>query len=181
LHLSQQERTFYTLTYPCQPTLTPLLSLFLILPPLGIAMNLRVDFYLLPVQTTEESLKYACILTEKAYLAGHKTFMWAPSSEVTENLNRTLWTFRDVSFIPHGTLQNGDSTLPVLIGFQNPPLSGEILINMTLEVPSFFKGFQRIIELVSDQPEAVLNSRKKYRIYRENGCELFSHDLKKTT
>ena len=141
-------------------------------------MEPRVDFYLLPIQTVEESYRYGCILAEKAYLNKQKTLVWAPSKTDAENFNRILWTFKDTSFVPHALCENIDSDLPVFIGFENHFFCREVLINLTSEVPSFFKKFHRVIELVINQPEFIKNSRKKYRIYHENQCELFSHDFK---
>lgn len=143
-------------------------------------MKRRVDFYLLPVKTPQETFKYASALAEKSYLSGQKTFMWTSSKEDATQLNQSLWTFRDVSFVPHALFENENenSDLPVLIGFEKALSSGDVLINLTPEIPDFFNNFNRVIELVTDEPDAVSNSRKKYRIYRENSCELFSHDLK---
>ena len=142
-------------------------------------MNLRVDFYLLPVITLQESFKYASALAEKSYLSGQRTFMWTNSKEDAMQLNQSLWTFRDISFVPHALFEHEMPELPpVLIGFENVVSSGDILINLTPNIPDFFKKFNRVIELVPDETQAVSNSRKNYRIYRENQCELFSHNLK---
>ena len=92
-------------------------------------------------------------------------------------MNVSLWTFRDISFVPH-QLYKGSENTPVLIAFENPPPVKDVLVNLTKEVPAFFNHFSRIIEIVSNSADAVANSREKYRIYRKNDCELFSHDLK---
>jgi len=140
-------------------------------------MGSRVDFYLLPTTIVSDTFKYACRLAEKSYLNNHKTLIWAASKEDAENINVGLWTFKDISFVPH-QIYNSSESSAVLIAFKNAPASGEVLINLTEEIPGFFNHFNRIIEIVPNQPEAIKHSRKKYRTYRENGCELVSHDLK---
>lgn len=148
-------------------------------------MGPRVDFYLLPATTTPDAFKYACRLAEKSYLSQQKTLIWTASKEEAESINVSLWTFRDISFVPHAIYSphpaRANSGGPVLIAFENAPSSGEVLINLTEEIPAFFTHFNRVIEIVSDQTDALAHSRKKYRLYREHDCELFSHNLKTPT
>lgn len=144
---------------------------------MGTKMALRVDFYLLPTTTTQDMIKYACRLAEKSYLTKQQTLIWAASKEDAETINVSLWTFRDISFVPH-QLYSGSENSPVLIAFENPPPVKDVLINLTYDVPPFFNHFSRVIEIVSNSTDAVENSRAKYRVYRTNDCELFSHDLK---
>lgn len=140
-------------------------------------MGSRVDFYLLPTTTTQDAFKYACRLAEKSYLGKQKTLIWTASERDAENINVGLWTFRDISFVPHQLYKNSENS-PVLIAFGNTSPSGEVLINLTEDIPTFFNHFSRIIEIVSDSPDTLAKSRKKYRFYQKNDCELFSHNLK---
>jgi DNA polymerase-3 subunit chi len=143
-------------------------------------MKLRVDFYLLPTSTTEEAFRYACRLAEKSYLSEQKTFLWMASEEDALRINDILWTFKDISFIPHALYEGNENAVePVLIGFKQAPSSGDVFINLTEHIPQVSAQFKRIIELVSDQPALIANSRKKYRLYQKNESEIFSHDLKK--
>ena len=67
----------------------------------------RIDFYLLQdVADNEEKAsqsKYAlaCRLIEKAYLRGHKVFVFCNNRQEAETLDELLWTFKEDSFIPH--------------------------------------------------------------------------------
>lgn len=142
-------------------------------------MKLRVDFYLLPTTTNEEAFRYACRLAEKSYLSEQKTFLWMASREDALRINDILWTFKDVSFVPHALFEDNEAACePVLIGFKQTPASGDVFINLTTQIPQVSSQFKRIIELVSNQPALITSSRKKYRLYRENESEIFSHDLK---
>lgn len=141
-------------------------------------MKPRIDFYLLPVTTELEVFKYACRLTEKSYLSQQQTFIWTGSQEAAEQINASLWTFKDISFIPHAFFEDFTHAEPVLISFKKEPQSGDVLINLTEEVPVFFNRFKRVIEPIANNPDSIAQGRKKYRIYREYDCELFSHDLK---
>lgn len=163
------------------------------------AMKTRVDFYLLPTSTLDEAFRYACRLAEKSYLSKQSTFIWMNSKEEADRINGILWTFRDISFVPHRVVTEThtsppEAEVPVQIGFKNTPCSSDVLINLTQGIPSFIltnigntqsesthPHWKRVIELVSDEPSALTESRKKYRIYTKNDCELVSHDLKKQT
>ena len=147
-------------------------------------MPIRVDFYLLSTPTLQASQDFICRLIEKAYKQGNHFYIHTADHTAAKHLNDLLWTFNDISFIPHTLYDVALHTSekpPILIGHDdNAKLSGEILVNLTLRVPEFFTQFQRIIEIVPSQSEWQQNAREHYKFYRSQGCELFTHDLKKS-
>jgi DNA polymerase-3 subunit chi len=141
-------------------------------------MSIRTDFYLLK-QTDEESrLLAVCRIIEKAYLKSHKIYVFSEDKKQAEILDKLLWTFSDTSFIPH-FLHHNTADAPILIGHNSSPPADfhDILVNLSDAAPDFFNQFQRIIEVIPENPEAREKAREKYRFYREQHCELHSHHL----
>lgn len=145
----------------------------------------RTDFYLLKSSSDADMdanehtrLLTACRIIEKAYVQSHKIYIFCTDKKQAEILDKLLWDFKDISFIPHAQNPN-TSDAPVLIGDSTspPPEFCDILINLADAVPDFFKHFQRIIEVIPENSESRQKAREKYRFYREQQCELHSHNL----
>lgn len=141
---------------------------------------MRVDFYILQGEQRREML--ACRLCEKAYQQGHKVFVLADSARQAQELDTLLWTFREGSFVPHRLVSPArqDAVPPaVLIGWAGTanPEDYPVLLNLAPEVPSFFRKFERIAEIVNQNKEIKSAGRQRFAFYREQGCNLHHHDL----
>jgi DNA polymerase III subunit chi len=141
---------------------------------------LRVDFYLLSDNQPQAHWLVACRLLEKAYLKGHRVFVYCANQLDAELLDELLWTFKEDSFIPHNLQGEGpEPTPPIHLGYSQEPRGfNDILLNMTSSIPLFYSKFKRVIELVSNNEEEKEQSRLRYKEYRSKGCALFTHDLK---
>ena len=136
----------------------------------------RIDFYVLPGQESKGRLLLACRLAEKAYGLGHRVYLHAASPEQARQLDDLLWTFRQGSFVPHTLCPpvEGDAS-PVSIGSdETPAAAAEVLINLSDTVPAFFEHYQRVAELVDQQPSVLTKSRERFRFYRDRGYEPIS-------
>ncbi len=147
-------------------------------------MTSRVDFYLLKSQTISTSHHFICKLVDKAYKQKHRIYIHVADQSQAKLIYDLLWTFNDISFVPHNIYSENNNELaektPVLIGYANHNIPcNEILLNLTTQVPEFFMQFQRIIEIVPQQNELQQSGRENYKFYRAQGCEMFTHDLKK--
>jgi DNA polymerase-3 subunit chi len=141
--------------------------------------EIRVDFYILADATTESRLRFACRLTEKAYLLKNRTYAHVPTAAQARQLDELLWTFRDGSFIPHA-IANHDDMLetPVLIGAAaDYSHAGEFLINLTDTIPNFFDHFARVAEIVDASDAGRQAGRERYSIYRDNGYSPNTHNI----
>lgn len=141
---------------------------------------MRVDFYILQGEQRREIT--ACRLCEKAYLQGHKVFIHADSLRQAQELDTLLWTFREGSFLPHRLInqpQQGAVPPAILIGWGNSgePEGYPVLLNLALDVPSFYSKFERIAEIVNQNEEIKSAARQRFAFYREQGCNLHHHDL----
>ena len=146
--------------------------------------NPTVDFYLLNTLAQEDVYRFICRLVDKAYLLQKRIYIKVNSDEEGRRLDEILWTFRDISFIPHcysGISSGFDPMLLVNIAIDKPgELDAEILFNLSHEVPSYFPEFSRIIEVVSEQKENKHQSRQKYKFYKAQNCQVTTHNISAT-
>ena len=139
----------------------------------------RVDFYVVSRSEPDAVLSTACRLAEKAFRLKHRVFINAASRDQATALDQLLWTFRDDSFVPHcragaGTTRDD----PVRIGCgEAPDAPFDVLINLGGDVPLWSRESARIAEIVGADPLSRAAGRKRYRHYRDEGCELESHTL----
>lgn len=141
----------------------------------------KIDFYIIPENTAQAALLFACRLVEKAYTNKNQCYIYVDDEAQAQKLNTMLWTFRDISFIPHDIIGNQASDLPVQIGYvanQSTQIS-DILLNLSNTVPNFYNNFNRIIEIVPDEPTWQNNARQNYRHYQNEGLTINNHNLRK--
>ena len=139
----------------------------------------RIDFYVLPDTQDNGRTLLACRLADKAYSLGHTVYLFASSEARAAALDDLLWTFRQDSFIPHERYPlAGEESSPVLIGIASPAeVNAQVLINFTFTLPDGFERFERVVELVDQQPEVLAKSRERFKQYRERGLTPESHKL----
>ena len=142
----------------------------------------EIDFYLISDTIPKARLSFACKLLEKAYTKQHQIYVHTPDAATANQLNDMLWTFHDISFVPHQIVdeKTQDTPPPIVIGFSNdnPAKHHDILMNLDTNIPIFFKEFDRIIEIVSEDENQKNISRNKYKQYKQNGYEIKINDLK---
>ena len=139
----------------------------------------RVDFYILADQRPNGRPLLACRLTEKAHGLGHTVYIHVDNAEEARRLDDLLWTFRDGSFVPHALYPApAEDASPVLIGWDaDSDASADVLINLATDVPAFFERFDRVAELVNQEPVVLQTSRQRFRVYRDSGISPETHRL----
>ena len=105
--------------------------------------------------------------------------MQAAAEGQAQQLDDMLWTFKQNSFVPHARYPCApDETAPVRIGSgAAPDWEAEVLINLALDVPDFYQRFQRVAELVDQEPTVLQASRRRFKFYREQGLQPQTHKL----
>jgi len=137
----------------------------------------RVDFYILQDQNSPE--QFACAITGKLLRQGHAVHIHTDSRDNAAGLDDYLWTYKDISFLPHKLADDRDlPDTPVTIGWNGSahPEAG-VLINLGTDIPTCATAFARIIEIVASQDPPRTQARGRYRVYRERGYELHNHDI----
>ncbi len=138
----------------------------------------RVDFYVLETAGLTGRLNFVCRLAEKAYGTLEKIYAHTDSQATAGQLDQLLWTFRQGSFIPHELLQGKAPRAPVSIGTEQHALeSGELLINLTGQVPAFAKQFTRIAEIIDKDEQVKVAGRQRYAHYKDMGIEPVTHNI----
>ena len=139
----------------------------------------RVDFYILSEPRREVRARFACRVVEKAYQRGYRIHLHAGSGDEARALDDLLWTWREDSFLPHRLLADGNGPEVIRIGHgaESWP-AADVLVNLAPEVPAFFSGYPRVVEIVTQDPETTRLGREHYRFYRERGYPLNTHDLR---
>ena len=138
----------------------------------------RIDFYVLGEQSRKDPERLVCTLAGKAFASGRKVYIHGSDPGRIRHLDELLWTFRDVSFLPHGLLGEAGPEVPVLLGCEGqPPGHHEVLINHSDEVPEFFSSFERLLEIVGGDPEQRHRARERFRFYRDRGYPLNTHEV----
>ena len=113
---------------------------------------------------------------------GLKIYIHTTSEKVAQDMDDLLWSFKPESFIPHTIVglddEMEDEETPVLIGYQgNESPRGQLLINLSDELPEGHEQFERIAEIVPNREEAKTVSREHWNAYKALGFELNHHQL----
>ncbi|MGH8743284.1 MAG: DNA polymerase III subunit chi [Burkholderiales bacterium] len=139
----------------------------------------EIDFY----THVENRLQAACSLSSKALGKGLRVMIYTADAETTEKLDRLMWCYPAIGFIPHcrATDPLAQET-PVILDHHSEPLPhDQVLLNLHPECPPFFSRFQRLIEIVGLDKTDSQAGRDRYRFYRDRGYDIHHHDLSKTS
>ncbi len=146
----------------------------------------RIDFYVLQEGARLSRERLVCLLANKAYEQGQPLYIHASSPKEADTLDELLWTFRDISFLPHQRIRTGKEDtpgeggagVPILIGCGEAPLeAAKLMINLAHPPPPFIGQFERVIEVVGQAPDLRQQARERYRRYQTCGYSLNTHNL----
>lgn len=130
----------------------------------------EVFFYHLESQPLERVLPG---LVERTLQRGWRAIVQAGSQERLEALDTHLWTYRDDSFLPHGTKRDGLPALqPVLLTTdEDNPNGAAVRFLVDGALLSRFTGYLRVVIIFdgADRP-AVEAARGQWKIARGEGC-----------
>lgn len=135
----------------------------------------RIDFY----HDAADKLETVARIAQKAFAQRLRLRIYAPDTGVADRIDRILWTFQSLAFVPH---VRTDSPLagetPILIDRRlDRPATGEVLVNLADHVPPEFASADRLIEVVGRDEDDKGPARARFRQYRELGYEIQRHDL----
>ncbi len=132
----------------------------------------EVLFYHLERQPLERVLP---VLLEKCLERGWRAVVQAGSAERLTAIDQDLWTYRDDSFLPHGTAQDDhDPDQPVFltIGEDNPN-AAQVRFLVDRAAPPDLEPYERAIYIFDDHdPEALADARKRYREALDAGYDV---------
>ncbi|WP_349743809.1 DNA polymerase III subunit chi [Roseateles cavernae] len=129
-----------------------------------------------------ERLSYLCRLLRKAQQSGAKVAVVGPAP-LLDRLDAALWSFEPTEFVPHlrwrGAAQSGllTATPIVLAERAGEQPHREVLLNLGPDLPADFEQFQRVLEVVSREPEQVQAGRQRFKTYKAMGHEVTHHEV----
>jgi DNA polymerase III subunit chi len=123
-----------------------------------------------------DKLGFACRLLRKAYRKGARVLVTAPGPTLAA-LDRELWTFDERDFIPHvrATSRLAARTPIWLSEGAVPDGAPAVLINLGAPVQDDLAPFERVIEVVSREPEDEHGGRLRWREYKGRGRAVGQH------
>ena len=133
----------------------------------------RIDFH----TNVADKIIYTCRLVRKARLASanSRIIILTKDKSQLDALDRALWTFSEQDFLPHAAASDAlASQSPVVL---TDSVVGEfphhdILVNLSGALPAPFAQFERVCEIVSQDPSETAAGRERYAYYRERGYSL---------
>jgi DNA polymerase-3 subunit chi len=133
----------------------------------------EILFYHLQQQPLEKVLP---TLLEKSLERGWRAVVQASSDERVEALDSHLWTYRDDSFLPHGTWREGDaSEQPVVltVNDDNPNGAQVRFLVDGAAVPADAGAYQRLVLLFDgEDPDAVAAARERWSTAKAGGFDV---------
>lgn len=137
----------------------------------------RIDFYILKDGEALGRERFCCQLARKVFGLGQRLHIHAGGDAEVAQLDELLWTFSDISFLPHARL-GGAAEVPITLDCgQSPEPVPDLLINLAAEIPPFFSRFPRLAEVVSGDEDGRRTGREHFRFYRDRGYPLQIHEL----
>ena len=137
----------------------------------------RVGFYVVQAESPGQRLHVAARLADKAFDRGHRVFINTSDEAQARELDQLMWSFRPSSFLPHALAGEAHSD-SIAIGWgQEPQSHDDLLINLKLEIPTFFSRFNRVAEVVTQDTKSLAALRKSWVFYKERGYQLEKYDL----
>ena len=138
----------------------------------------KVDFY----TGSTDKLRTACQLSHKAMQNGLRVLLHTPDEATTNALNKLLWHYPAIAFIPHClSHETTANEMPVVVGHQSETFPhSEVMISLHTICLPFFSRFERVIEIVSQDAEDARLGRERFGFYRDRGYEMRHFDLRKS-
>jgi DNA polymerase III subunit chi len=132
----------------------------------------EVLFYHLQRQPMERVLP---TLLEKSLERGWRVVVQASSDERVEALDAHLWTYKDDSFLPHGTTKESEAAQqPVLITSNDGNANGaqvRFLVDGT-PFPADTAAYDRVVLMFDgDDPDAVATARQQWTEAKAQGFQ----------
>lgn len=133
----------------------------------------RIDFH----TKVADQIAYTCRLIRKARLASPDSRIVILMKDKTQldALDRALWTFSEHDFLPHAAADDSLASQSPVVLIDNEACvlpHHDILVNLSGALPAPFAQFERVCEIVSEDPGETAAGRERYAYYRERGYSL---------
>jgi DNA polymerase-3 subunit chi len=145
----------------------------------------QVDFYLIENQVNNGRFKLASRLAKKLQTLQQSTLLMVDDEEQLEQLDQTLWTFSDTSFVAHdrkpdagsGSYSKTHIAIERDLAEVTADNQYDVLITLTDAVPRTAEKFARIAEIIEPDEASRTAGRARFKVYKEQEFELKTHRL----
>ncbi len=129
----------------------------------------------------DQRLPFACKWTRKAVEAGRRLVVYAPEPGRAEQVDRLLWTFSQLSFVPHvpaGHALAGETPVVIAANDDESLLPHrDTLLNLSDGTPPWFSSFAALREIVSVEEGDRASARERYKHYQSLGYSVGSENM----
>jgi len=133
----------------------------------------EILFYHLKGQTPEQVLPP---LLQKSLERGWRVVVQASSEERIEALDAHLWTWRDDTFLPHGTWRDAEAAeQPILLTLNEDNPNGAVVRFLIdgASMPGDTSAYQRLVLLFDgEDPDALETARARWSNAKSAGLEV---------
>jgi DNA polymerase III subunit chi len=140
----------------------------------------QVDFHILQDSSTDARWLYTCRFVEKVATLGHTILIAVDTEHEAKMLDELLWSFKPESFIPHHMIGDKNKTqveITYTTDSYTKDYTGQqqVLVNISSQVPNYFSCFERLTEIVIQEPKVLENTREHYKFYKQRGYPINQH------
>jgi DNA polymerase III subunit chi len=126
-----------------------------------------------------DRVAFACRLLRKACRQGARVLVTAPP-EVLATLDRELWAFEEREFVPHVRVPGASAAVAARTPVWLAPQAGlrdapRVVVNLGADAPPDLGAVDRLIEVVSAEPEDAARGRERWRRYKQDGLAIKHH------
>lgn len=127
-----------------------------------------------------DRLGYACRLLRKIHGLGQRVQVVGETA-LLQRLDQQLWTFSKLDFIAHCW-----ADAPALMRAASPIVfadhcvelgHSQVLLQLADEPPAGFERFERLVEIVSTDPDERQQARRRWQHYSQLGYAPKHHDV----
>lgn len=111
-------------------------------------------------------------LLERSLERGWRVVVQCGSDERVDALNQHLWTYRDESFLPHGSRQDGmGEQQPIWLTAENDnPNSASVRFLVDGATVDNSEDYERVVIIFDgNNPDAVSDARQVWKVEKEKG------------
>jgi DNA polymerase III, chi subunit len=150
----------------------------------------QVKFFILKdLSSTKDRWLYACKLIEQLYNQNRKIITLLSNTQEAIEFDNLLWTFSDISFIPHQLYSSElNPNTPIIINYEifskltttHHNFKNYLLINLTDTTSLSTTNINSITEIITNDELVKAAGRQRYQAYQALGNPLESFNVLKT-
>lgn len=126
---------------------------------------------------------YTCRLLRKALRKGAQVVVTGSHATLAD-IDRALWSFDPLEFLPHVMPRPGQAlaprlrTTPVwLVADLAQAGHHDVLVNLHEDAPPGFESFARVIEIVTPDESDRAAARQRWKHYANRGYQIDKHEV----